>query len=76
MKKFIVRITEDSKENGWDILSDQEFRLFRDAKAFALEQEQKLQKDWRLISRYEKAFNFKSVFSKNGEIRTIGIIKK
>ena len=73
---YIVRITEDSKNNGWDILNDKEFKLFRDAKKFALEQEQTLQSDWHLISRYEKGFNFKCVFSKDGEIRTLAIIKK
>lgn len=75
MKKFIVRITEDSRLNGWDVLADKEFKLFRDAKKFALEQEQKLQSDWHLISRYEKGFNFKCVFSKDCEIKTLAIIK-
>nr|DAV88721.1 MAG TPA: hypothetical protein [Caudoviricetes sp.] len=76
MKKFIVRITEESKKNGWNVLSDKEFKLFRDAKKFALEQEQKLQSDWRLIARYEKAFNFKCTFAKDEKIRTLSIIKK
>nr|DAM96598.1 MAG TPA: hypothetical protein [Caudoviricetes sp.] len=76
MKKFIVRITEDSRLNGWDVLSDQEFRLYRDAKKFALEQEQKLQAEWQLISRQEKRNAFKCVFKKGCEIRTLAIIKK
>lgn len=76
MKKFIVRITEDSRLNGWDVLEDKYFKLFRDAKAFALEQEQKMQKDWQLISRQEKRNAFKCVFKKGCEIRTLAIIKK
>nr|DAV45514.1 MAG TPA: hypothetical protein [Caudoviricetes sp.] len=75
MKKFIVRVTEDSQNNGWDVLEDNKFKLFRDAKKFALEQEQALQRDWQLISRQEKRNIFKCVFKKGCEIRTLAIIK-
>lgn len=76
MKKFIVRITEDSKNNGWYVLEDKYFKLFRDAKKFALGQEQTLQSDWQLISRQDKRNIFKCVFKKGCEIRTLAIIKK
>ena len=73
---YIVRVTEDSKNNGWNVLNDVPFKLFRQAKACALNKEQDLQTEWQLISREEKRNVFKCVFKKGCEIRTLAIIKK